>query len=175
MWGSFPTFFCSWSRCPPSRQNVSDSLEVIVRKELDTLGFELVELKKGGTKGRPVIDVRMDRLDQEKVTVEDCAKASRAIEARLDAGDVAGTQYVLQVSSPGVERVLRHAGDWRRFVGRQANIVSDEVGGRAEVDIVSVDGEPGAETAVVRMAKGEERRITLAGVREARLAFHWKR
>ena len=175
MWGSFPTFFHSWGCCPASRHNVSEQLEVIVRAALDPLGFELVELKRGGTKGRPVIDVRMDRLDLEKVTVEDCAKASRAIEARLDAGDVAGTQYVLQVSSPGVERVLRHAADWRRFVGRQANIVSDEVGGRAEVEIVAIEGEPPAETAVVRMAKGEERRIALAGVREARLAFHWKR
>ena len=154
---------------------MSESLEAIVQKELDTLGFELVELRKGGTKSRPVVDVRMDRLDQQKVTVEDCAKASRAIEARLDAGDVAGTQYVLEVSSPGVERVLRHAADWRRFVGRQANIVSDEVGGRSEVEIVAIEGEPGVEMALVRMAKGEERRIALAGVREARLAFHWKR
>lgn len=175
MWGSFPTFFHSWGCCPTSRFDVSDSLEAIVRQELDTLGFELVELRKGGTKGRPVIDVRMDRLDREKVTVENCAKASRAIESRLDAGVVAGSQYVLQVSSPGVERVLRHAADWRRFVGRQANIVSDDVGGRAEVEIVAVEGEPDAEIAVVRMAKGEERRIALAGVREARLAFHWKR
>jgi ribosome maturation factor RimP len=175
MWGSFPTFFRSWGWCPASRYDVSDSLEVIVQKELDSLGFELVELKKGGTKNRPVIDVRIDRLDQQKVSVGDCAVASRAIEARLDAGTVVGSQYVLQVSSPGVERVLRHARDWRRFVGEQANIVSDDVGGRAEVEIVSVDGEPGAEVATVRMAKGEERRIALAGVREARLAFHWKR
>ena len=175
MWGSFPTFFHSWGCCPTYLNDVSDSLEAIVKQELGKLAFELVELKKGGTKGRPVIDVRMDRLDREKVTVEDCAKASRAIEGRLDAGDVAGNQYVLQVSSPGVERVLRHADDWRRFVGRQANVVSDEVGGRAEIAIVAIEGEPNAETAVVRMAKGEERRIALAGVREARLAFHWKR
>lgn len=154
---------------------MSDTLESIVQKELDSLGFELVELRKGGTKGRPVVDVRIDRLDQQSITVGDCATASRAIEQRLDAGEVVGSQYVLQVSSPGVERVLRHARDWRRFVGEKANIVSDDVGGRAEVQIVSVEGEPGAEVATVRMAKGEERRITLAGVREARLAFHWKR
>jgi ribosome maturation factor RimP len=154
---------------------VSDSLEAVIQKALDSLGFELVELRKGGTKGRPVIDARIDRLDRQSVTVGDCATASRAIEARLDDGDVIGSQYVLQVSSPGVERVLRHADDWRRFVGEKANIVSDDVGGRAEVQIVSVDGEPGAEMATVRMAKGEERRVALAGVREARLAFHWKR
>ena len=175
MWGSFPTFFVSWRRRPTSRHNVSDSLEVIVQSELDALGFELVELRKGGTKQRPIIDVRMDRLDREKVSVEDCAKVSRAIEAKLDAGGVVAPQYVLQVSSPGVERPLRHADDWRRFAGKKASVVSDAVGGRAEVEIIAIEGEPGAEVAVVRMPKGEERRIPLAGIREARLAFTWKR
>ena len=172
MWGSFPTFFVSWGL---SRHDVSDSLEVIVQRELDGLGFELVELRKGGTKQRPIIDVRMDRLDREKVSVEDCAKVSRAIEAKLDAGDVVAPQYVLQVSSPGVERPLRHAEDWKRFIGRKASVVSDAVGGRAEVEIVAVEGASGAEEAVVRLPKGEEKRIPLAGVREARLAFTWKR
>ena len=154
---------------------MSDSLEVIVRSELDALGFELVELRTGGTRQRPIIDVRMDRLDREKVSVADCAKASRAIESKLDAGGVVSPQYVLQVSSPGVERPLRHVEDWKRFVGRKASVVSDAVGGRAEVEIVAVDGEPGAEEALVRMPKGDEKRIPLAGVREARLAFTWNR
>ncbi|HEX2781125.1 MAG TPA: hypothetical protein VHM30_16615 [Gemmatimonadaceae bacterium] len=154
---------------------MSDSLEVIVQSELDALGFELVELRKGGTKQRPIIDVRMDRLDREKVSVDDCAKASRAIESKLDAGGIVSPRYVLQVSSPGVERPLRHAEDWKRFVGEKASVVSDAVGGRAEVEILSVEGEPGAEEALVRLPRGEEKRIALAGVREARLAFTWKR
>ena len=53
--------------------------------------------------------------------------------------------------------------------------MSDAVGGRAEVEIVAVEGASGAEEAVVRLPKGEEKRIPLAGVREARLAFTWKR
>jgi ribosome maturation factor RimP len=150
---------------------VSDVLEEVVRKEVEELGFELVELRRRGTKGRPLIDVRIDRRDGEKVTVDDCARTSRAIEPRLDAGDVVGTRYVLEVSSPGVERPLRSPADWQRFAGKKANIVSDDVGGRAEVEIVGVEGD----VAIVRMPKGEERRVPLAGVREARLAFHWNR
>lgn len=172
MWGRLPTFFCSWKN---PRIDVNDSLEVIVQSTLDALGFELVELQRRGTKSRPLIDLRIDRTDGEKITVEDCARASRAIEARLDGGDLVSERYTLQVSSPGVDRLLRHAGDWRRFAGRKASILSDAVGGRAEVEIVGVEGEAGAEAAVVRMAKGEERRFPLAEVREARLAFHWNR
>ena len=64
---------------------MSQALEDIVISELDALAFDLVELRRGGTKSRPVFDVRIDRRDGSKVTVDDCAKASRAIEARLDA------------------------------------------------------------------------------------------
>ncbi|HEX2716063.1 MAG TPA: ribosome maturation factor RimP [Gemmatimonadaceae bacterium] len=150
---------------------MNDLLEDVVRKEVEGLGYELVELRRGGTRGRPLVDVRIDRLDGEQVTVDDCARVSRAIEPRLDAGDVVGTRYVLEVSSPGVERPLRGAADWKRFVGRKANVVSDDVGGRAEVEIVGVE----EDVAIVRMPKGDERRVPLAGVREARLAFHWNR
>jgi ribosome maturation factor RimP len=151
-------------------------LEDVVRTELEQAGYELFELRQGGSKSRPVLDVRIDRRDGEKVTVEDCARASRAIEARLDTGDVIGERYVLEVSSPGVERPLRNAAEWRRYVGRRATVKSEAVaGGRAEVEIVGVEGEQGGEVAVVRDAKGVEQRIPLTDVREARLAFHWQR
>lgn len=120
-----------------------------------------------------MLEVRIDRRDGTTVTVADCARASRAIEARLDAGEIVGTQYVLQVSSPGVERPLRSAADWRRFVGRWASVNSVALGGRAEWRIVALDGEAGAEVAVLEDDKGNERRVALAEVGDARLAFRW--
>lgn len=150
-------------------------LESLLTHELDQLGFDLVELRRGGTQGRPVLDVRIDRRDDQKVTIEDCARVSRALEARLDAGDVVSSRYVLEVSSPGVERPLKRAGDWRRFVGRRANVNSEVLGGRAEVELTGVEGEPGAEVAVVRTDRGEERRVPIAEVRDARLVFQWNK
>ena len=173
MWGRFPTFFYSG---PRSRRDVSPTLEAIVREEVERLGYELFELRAAGTKNRPVVDVRIDRADGEKVTVEDCAKASRAIEARLDQGDVVAERYRLEVSSPGMERPLRHARDWRRFVGRRASVTAPALrGGKAEVEIVAVEGDAGSEVAVVRDEQGAEHRIALAEVAQARLAFHWQR
>ncbi len=117
----------------------------------------------------------MDRRDLQHVTVDDCAKASRAIEARLDADpSLVGERYVLEVSSPGMERPLRTEGDWRRFTGRLANVKSAVLGGRVEVQIVGVEDEAGAPRLRLRDAKGVEHVLGLADVDEARLAFHWK-
>lgn len=140
-------------------------------EELDGAELDLVELRRGGTKNRPVLEVRVDRRDGENVTVDDCARASRAIEARLDGSDLVSPRYVLQVSSPG-DRPLRTAAEWRRFVGRWANVLSPALDGRLEAKIVAVDGPEGSEEIVLQPSRGAERRVALADVKEARLAFH---
>lgn len=154
---------------------MKDALEGVVAAELDAVGFDLVELRRAGTKARPLIEIRIDRRDGAAVSVDDCALASRALEARLDGSDLVAPQYVLQVSSPG-ERPLKNAADWTRFVGQWASVLAPEHGGRFEGKILAVEGEEGVGTAVVALElnqKGRkiERRIPLADVKEARLAF----
>ena len=168
MWGRLPTFF--YSRRLP-RRDVKDALEDVVLSELDGVGYDLVELRRGGTRSRPLIEVSIDRRDGNAVTVDDCTQASRALEARLDGSDLVSPQYVLQVSSPG-ERPLRTAGDWKRFVGQWVNVLSPEHGGRFEAKIIAVEGESGSEVAVLEPKPGDHRRVPLAVVKEARLAFH---
>ncbi len=171
MWGRPPHFFVFIGEL----DQVKQALEPIVIAALDPLGFDLVELRVGGTRSRPLLDVRIDRRDLAKVTVDDCARSSRAIEEVLDANPALfGDRYVLEVSSPGMERPLRTDGDWRRFVGRRANVKSPVLGGRAEVEIVSVSEEAGAVRLHLRDAKDVEHVLGLADVEEARLAFHWK-
>ena len=167
MWGRFPTFFCSL-RLP--RLDVKDALEAVVVQELDAAGYDLVELRRAGTKNRPLIEVRIDRRDGVAISVDDCAAASRALEARLDGSDLVSPQYVLQVSSPG-ERPIRTLAEWRRFVGQWANVLAPEHGGRIEGKILAVEGDAGAEVAVLEPKAGVERRVPLADVKEARLAF----
>ena len=159
---------------------MNEALEDVVASEIRPLGLEVFELKMGGSKGRPVIDVRVDRNDGREVTVDDCAEASRAIEMKLDAADFGGRRYVLEVSSPGIERPLRSAKDWKRFVGSAVvvttNVAGDPAGRRTdEVGIAGVEGDAGQEVVIVRNERGDERRFPLAAVEKARLAFHWKR
>jgi ribosome maturation factor RimP len=172
MWGMLPTFFY---RCTLPRRDVNKALQDVVTTEVEALGLELVELVQRGTKSRPVLDVRVDRRDGESVTVEDCARASRAIEAQLDGGALINERYLLEVSSPGVERPLRHAADWRKFVGKRAAVLAPAIGGRVEVTILGVEGNEGEEVVVVADSRGAEQRLPLGEIKEARLVFNWTR
>ena len=155
---------------------MGEPFEPVVVQELDALGFDLVELRRGGSKSRPVLEIRVDRRDGTKVTIEDCARASRALEARLEADAMVSEQYVLEVSSPGADRPLRTAADWRRFIGRRATVTSGLLsGGKQEVEILGLDGDGIAAVAHVRDPKGRETHVPLADITQARLAFHWKR
>jgi len=148
---------------------VNETLEAVVVAELDAVGFDLVELRKGGSKSRPLLEVRIDRRDGGSVSVDDCARVSRALEARLDESGLVPERYVLQVSSPG-DRPLRTVPEWRRFVGRWVSVLAPEHGGRFEGKLLTVEGDAGAETATVDV-DGKPRVLPLAAVKEARLAF----
>lgn len=152
---------------------MNQELERVVSEELDRLGYDLVELRGGGSRARPTLQLRIDRRDGEAVTVSDCALVSRAVETRLEAEKRVGPEYALEVSSPGIERPLHRVADWRRFVGQRASVLSPMLQGRAEVEILGVEGSDGAERIVVRTAQGTEQRIALADVKDARLAFTW--
>ncbi|MGB7218386.1 MAG: ribosome maturation factor RimP [Vicinamibacterales bacterium] len=75
-----------------------------------------------------VLRIQLDRpgaaaTAEECVSVEDCARVSRDLSALLDVEDVVPTAYVLEVSSPGLDRPLRHEADYNRFTGRRAKLV----------------------------------------------------
>jgi len=154
---------------------MNQALEDFIRQGVEAVGFDLVEFRRGGTARRPLLDVRIDRRDGTKVTIDDCAQVSRTLEPQLDASGMVGDQYVLEVSSPGVERPLRHAADWRRFVGRRASVSGQVVGGRIEGDILALEGDEGDHVVVLRDSKGKEHRVPLAEIKEARLVFVWNK
>jgi ribosome maturation factor RimP len=159
---------------------MNTALQDIVTKELEPLGLELFELQQRGTKSRPVLDVRIEKLDGSRITVDDCARASRAIEAKLDEGGTVSERYVLEVSSPGVERPLRNARDWAKFTGRDAIVSADatdssEALSSKEIKIAGIEGESGKEIVVMEDASGSGLRIPLVAITRARLAFNWKR
>jgi ribosome maturation factor RimP len=60
------------------------------------------------------------------VTVQDCEHVSRDLSAILDVEETIPQSYTLEVSSPGLDRPLRGAADYRRFAGRMAKIVVSE-------------------------------------------------
>ena len=76
---------------------------------------------------RPAVPARPDTDGNgEDVTVADCAKVSVDVSAILDAEVTFDHTYTLEVSSPGLDRPLRHLADFERFVGRRVKIVTSE-------------------------------------------------
>src|SRR2546430_5067017 len=115
---------------------LSESLVESFRVRLEALGLELADLRIGGTPHRPLVQVRIEWPPGEpprRVTVDDCAMASRALEAWLDAGGPLGSRYALEVSSPGLERPLRWHRHWVRFVGQEVRARSRGWAGCARV------------------------------------------
>ena len=63
---------------------------------------------------------------RESVNLDDCQRVSRDLSAVLDVDFTFDHEYTLEVSSPGLDRPLRHLDDCRRFVGRLTKIVTTE-------------------------------------------------
>ena len=151
---------------------LSDSLVETFRAKLDELGLELADLRIGGTPKRPLVQVRIEWPPAEparRVAVEDCARASRAFEAWLDQDRPLGQRYVLEVSSPGLERPLRWPQHWARFVGRDVKATVAGLG-RVRARIVAV---PDDRTVLLEPTGQQARAVPLADIRDARLAVDW--
>jgi ribosome maturation factor RimP len=103
----------------------------------------------------------------ENVTVADCAKISEDVSTVLDAEVKFDHAYTLEVSSPGLDRPLRHLADFARFVGRRVKIVTSEpVDGQRFISgrITAVDGQS------IVIADGKTtRRVSETAVARARL------
>ncbi|MDQ6710720.1 MAG: ribosome maturation factor RimP [Candidatus Dormibacteraeota bacterium] len=92
----------------------------LIQPTLDFLGYELYDLSLTGGGAHPTLRVRIDK--PEGVSLDDCERVSKSLGALLDQADPVPTTYDLEVSSPGAERPLRTLEEYRRFVGKRANV-----------------------------------------------------
>jgi len=121
-----PAFFVIKSRMQTIEQQITNLIE----ENLTDMGFELVLVRLKGVNSK-VVEILIDKLDDRKVTIEDCTKASNAISAILDVEDLITDPYYLEVSSSGVERPLVKFENYKRFLGREAKVKLKELlGGR---------------------------------------------
>jgi ribosome maturation factor RimP len=143
------------------RQN---RLRDILGPSIKSLGFELVDVELSGG-SRRVLRVFIDK--PQGITVDDCAKVSRAISAVLDVEDPVPESYVLEVSSPGLDRPLVSEADFRRFLGEDVKVqVGQPLDGRRRFKgkLLEVTSE-----AIGLEVDGKRFELGLAGIERARL------
>jgi ribosome maturation factor RimP len=161
---------------------VVPEIEAELEGRVEDLGYELVEVRWGGSAVRPQLKVRIDRPDAgpgSGVTIDDCAHVSRALEEWLDGHAVLSERYVLEVSSPGVERPLVRARDFERFRGERVALVGRDVllgrATRLEGELLGLEDEgTERETVRLRLPGGEEVGVPRSEIRKAHLVFEWK-
>ena len=113
---------------------------------------------------------------EESVGIADCQRVSQDLSALLDVEDEFGQDdlgetYTLEVSSPGLDRALRHEQDYRRFAGRLAKIVTTEPIGRQSAFAGRIARLEGGD---VLLEEGRKtHRVPLAKIKRANLAVEF--
>ena len=96
-------------------------IERQIAPSVEAAGYDLVQVRFMREGGR-TLQVMVERKDRRPVSVEDCTEVSRMISALLDVEDPVPGAFLLEVSSPGIDRPLVRLEDYVRFAGFEAKI-----------------------------------------------------
>lgn len=95
-------------------------LIAVIEPIVEQAGAELVDLEVAGSHGRPVVRAYVDT--DGGITLDECARLSRLLEAELERSGTVPERYVLEVSSPGIDRPLTRRQHFERFVGHEIDV-----------------------------------------------------
>ena len=152
---------------------VEERVRGIAERVSASYGLEIFDVQYRREGGGMVLRILIDRpgpaaAADESVSVEDCAHVSRDLSAILDVEDVVPSSYILEVSSPGLDRPLRGAADYTRFAGRRAKLVMREPVDRQSFFRGILGGIEGADV-LIDADDGRRHRVPLAVITRANL------
>ena len=101
--------------------DLCQKIQEMIEPSLTHLGYEIVRILLQGGDVKTV-QVMVERIDRKDMTLDDCEKVSRTVSALLDVDDPFSSRYVLEISSPGIDRPLIKALDYVRFAGFDAKV-----------------------------------------------------
>ena len=104
---------------------MTTQIQQLISPSIEALGYEVVRVSLAGSI-RKVLQIMAEPHDGRVMSVEDCARVSRAISAILDVEDPISGAYSLEVSSPGIDRPLTRPKDYDRYAGHEAKIETHE-------------------------------------------------
>jgi ribosome maturation factor RimP len=169
--------------------SLRDRLIGLCEPLLAALGYELVDIEYAPGLSQAMLRVYIDWPDGvppvgvgsetdesrsfEGIGVEDCEKVSRELSALLDVEDPIPVAYTLEVSSPGVDRILRTAPHYRRFVGERVHVelqLARDGRRRYTGQLLKAD-----DNGIELNVDGEQVTMALAEIGKARLSPDWSR
>ncbi len=152
-------------------------ISALLAPTVQALGLELLGAEYLPAPGSAVLRLYIDRpgadpaAESQGVTIEDCEAVSREVSAQLDVEDPISGNYTLEVSSPGVDRLLFTAAQFARFVGERAKVglkLPQDGRRRLQGAILSVEGDT-----VTFDVDGQPFAVAAGNIDKARLMPDW--
>jgi ribosome maturation factor RimP len=97
-------------------------IETLIAPSLEAMGYRLVRVAVTGGRRAQVLQVMAERMDERPMGVDDCTEVTHTVSALLDVADPIEHTYLLEVSSPGIDRPLVRREDYERFQGHEAKL-----------------------------------------------------
>jgi ribosome maturation factor RimP len=130
--------------------------------------LELVDVELTGSSRGFVVRVLVDKPGG--VSVEDCARVSRAVGDDFEAAEAIPGRYILEVSSPGIDRPLKRREDFERFVGERAEVITVEMIGEQRDHRGTLAGfDAATDSVMIALESGSTVAIPLGAIRRAHL------
>ena len=153
----------------PHHEGLEARIAEAILPSLTQLGYELVRVQVSG-KERPVVQIMADRADEAPFTVDDCEAISHAVGAVLDVADPIRGEWMLEVSSAGIDRPLTRTKDWNRFAGHVATVeLSIPLDGRKRFRGTALGADE--QEARLKLDDGTELALPRGNIRRAKLVL----
>lgn len=151
------------------KMNTEERIKQIIESSVNAEGFDLVRVLFSGAEKDNTLQIMLERLDGTNMTSDDCEKLSRSLSALLDVEDVIQGRYLLEITSPGIDRPLVKLADYDRFKGREAKIETLlPIDGRKRFkgELLGTDGEK-----IILNFEGKEIKIDFEAITKAKLVL----
>lgn len=153
-----------------SKSTLVERVNELAQRACEREGIDVWEVEVVGAGKNRVVRVFIDK--PAGITHADCELVSQQLGTLLDVEDAVPGSYHLEVSSPGVERKLRHLQDFARFIGERVRVTLRQPldqQRRIEGRIAGVEGEE----IVVESTAGKPIRLRMEQIEKANLKFDW--
>ncbi|MBB5022573.1 ribosome maturation factor RimP [Desulfurispira natronophila] len=156
---------------PITPETISSSIAELAQPMLEEQGLELFDVEFFNASGW-ILRISIDKPGG--VSLDDCERVSVELGHLLDVEDLISRRYTLEVSSPGVNRKLRHSEDYRQYAGRLARVRTREVLLNTRLHIGYLERVEGDMLILRERDRGIDIEIPLELIEKAHLEFEWE-
>lgn len=100
--------------------SIEERVESLLKEKIEAIGYELYDVEYSKEGKNYFLRIFIDKT--EGIDLNDCEKVNNEIDEILDEADYIKEQYFLEVSSPGIERIIRKKKHLKKYIGHEINI-----------------------------------------------------